>query len=298
MTEDQEKFLNVVLVAWASTGGWVDVRSALTQAFRNFFPEPAEKQGTKPHDPFEGLAEEALSAEGESKVIYSTSDLTSVESTVKHAIEEEEARQIIVAPLVFALEDRNAHPLGEDIVLGLRQIEEQIPDVEILFVGPPFGSESQVTRLLHRIREYEPQAAALLEKVVSQGFNGDWPLFGRFMETPHLIIGDFNSIAPGDEARVDLMPAWIKSVIQISGGRVPTEVIEKMLEAGYADGFRRLHTAEKGFTFPSFSPRLRLDYTFLSPELQGRLQDCRVVNDHGELKSASDHLPLLTILRD
>jgi endonuclease/exonuclease/phosphatase family metal-dependent hydrolase len=116
--------------------------------------------------------------------------------------------------------------------------------------------------------------------------------------TPHLVVGDFNSVAPGDEARVDLMPRWIRSLIRITGGRVLTEVIERVVEAGYADGFRSLYGDEKGFTFPSFSPRLRLDYAFLSPELQDRLEDCRVVNDHKELKRATDHLPLLTVMRD
>jgi hypothetical protein len=183
VAEDQEKILNMVLVAWTSAGGWLDVRSVLTQAFRNFFPEPDEKQRTKPYDPFEGVAEELLPTEGESKVIYSTRDLSSVESTVMHAIEEEEARQIIVAPLVFALEDKKARPLGEDIVLRLREMEEQHPDVEIFFLGPPFGSESQIERLLNRIREHEPEAADVLERVVDRGFDGDWTLFGQFMET-------------------------------------------------------------------------------------------------------------------
>jgi exodeoxyribonuclease-3 len=116
--------------------------------------------------------------------------------------------------------------------------------------------------------------------------------------TPHLVVGDFNSIAPGDEARIELMPAWIRSLIRISGGRVLTEVIDTVLQAGYLDGFRRLYGGEKGFTFPSFSPRLRLDYAFLSPDLRDRLKDCRAMNEGGELKRASDHLPLLTILGD
>jgi hypothetical protein len=182
MGQNQGKLLNVVLVAWTSTGGWADVRSALTQAFRNFFPEPAQKQGAKPYDPFEALADEMLPGEGESKVVYCTTDLSSVESTIKHAIEGEEARQIIVAPLLFAMEQRKAPLLGEDIVLRLREIEEQNPDVEIFFVGPPFGSERQIERLLSKIREHEPEAALLLEKVVARGFGSDWALFGRFME--------------------------------------------------------------------------------------------------------------------
>jgi exonuclease III len=79
---------------------------------------------------------------------------------------------------------------------------------------------------------------------------------------------------------------------------VLTEVIENVLKAGYIDAFRKLYADEKGFTFPAFSPRLRLDYAFLSPDLQGRLEECRVANQHPELARASDHLPLLTILRE
>jgi exodeoxyribonuclease-3 len=115
---------------------------------------------------------------------------------------------------------------------------------------------------------------------------------------PHVIVGDFNSIAPGDEARIDRMPAWIRGGIRVSGGRILTEAVEHVLRAGYTDGFRRRHPGDKGFTFPSSSPRLRLDYVFLSPDLQERLVSCRVADDRPEAQSASDHLPLLTVLTD
>lgn len=113
---------------------------------------------------------------------------------------------------------------------------------------------------------------------------------------PHLVVGDFNSIAPDDEAQISLMPTWIRALIRISGGQILTEVIEKVIESGYTDGYRHLHTQHSGFTFPSLFPRLRLDYAFLSADLRERLTACRVITDHPDLRLASDHLPLVTIL--
>jgi exodeoxyribonuclease-3 len=66
-----------------------------------------------------------------------------------------------------------------------------------------------------------------------------------------------------------------------------------MLDANYLDGYRYLHPQEKGFTFPTWSPHLRLDYVFAPKVYSDRLKDCRVVNDIAPAAKASDHFPLL-----
>ena len=38
--------------------------------------------------------------------------------------------------------------------------------------------------------------------------------------------------------------------------------IEIVLNAGYADTFRRLHPGDEGLTFPVWAPHVRLDYIF------------------------------------
>ena len=115
-------------------------------------------------------------------------------------------------------------------------------------------------------------------------------------DTPHLILGDFNTIAPGERVPVHRMPAWIRSTIWISGGRIRTDAIQALLDAGYVDGFRALHPNRPGWTFPTASPQVRLDYVFLSPGFPGRLATCRVVRQPASVVPASDHFPLLATL--
>jgi endonuclease/exonuclease/phosphatase family metal-dependent hydrolase len=113
---------------------------------------------------------------------------------------------------------------------------------------------------------------------------------------PHFLTGDFNTLAPGDRARVEFMPAWIKALIRISGGRIGTEAIATLLRNSYVDAFRRLYPHLPGYTFPTFSPQVRLDYTFLSSNLAKTLKECTVVNAPAPVIKASDHFPLLTVL--
>jgi exonuclease III len=71
------------------------------------------------------------------------------------------------------------------------------------------------------------------------------------------------------------------------------------LDAGFIDGYRRLHPHELGFTLPAVHPSVRLDYAMLSPDLVGRVRSCGPLEPDGltsPLLRASDHLPLLTVL--
>jgi endonuclease/exonuclease/phosphatase family metal-dependent hydrolase len=115
-------------------------------------------------------------------------------------------------------------------------------------------------------------------------------------DLPHVLVGDFNTLAPGDEVRIESMPIWIRTLIFISGGRIQTDTITHLLQSGYVDGFRRLHPKKRGFTFPSFSPHIRLDYIFLSPNASDCLTDCRVIDSPPAVTMASDHYPLLAVL--
>ena len=68
--------------------------------------------------------------------------------------------------------------------------------------------------------------------------------------------------------------------------------MQRILAAGYADGYRVLHRDVAGFTFPTWNPHLRLDYVFVSSGFTARLQSCEVVTSPAA-KLASDHFPLL-----
>jgi endonuclease/exonuclease/phosphatase family metal-dependent hydrolase len=110
----------------------------------------------------------------------------------------------------------------------------------------------------------------------------------------HLLAGDFNTIAPGDRASLDQAPLWVKAQAWFQLGHVPRWALRPLLDAGYVDCFRKLHSKEDGFTLPSVDPQVRLDYVFAAPSLNDALHDCRVITSPKAVTSASDHVPVLT----
>jgi endonuclease/exonuclease/phosphatase family metal-dependent hydrolase len=147
--------------------------------------------------------------------------------------------------------------------------------------------------------------------------------------TPHLVMGDFNSLAPGDSFQASrlvgyaldlaehgarkkkssrplhqraLMGAAQAIVHSKAGGFLVNAIgpmyaqggIDLLMQAGYVDCFRQLHPHEPGYTFPAATPSTRIDYLFASPELAKTLSACEVVSQakgtQGE--EASDHLPV------
>ena len=110
----------------------------------------------------------------------------------------------------------------------------------------------------------------------------------------HALVGDFNTLAPGEVLEINRMPAWIRALIWISGRKLQRETIQLMLDAGYGDGFRMLHTEDKGYTFPTWDPHVRLDYVFVPKAFANRLEKCEVITEPKErIRAASDHCPLL-----
>lgn len=161
--------------------------------------------------------------------------------------------------------------------------------LELTFDDPPLALlgvhlQPRLSRWNEKTRVRE---LAILGDIVRSRPDGD---------APHLILGDFNTVAPGEKVPVRRMPAWIRSTIWISGGRVRTEAIQALLNEDYVDAFRAVHPDRPGWTFPTGAPQLRLDYAFLSPGFPGRLAGCRVVRRPDPVSRASDHFPLLTVL--
>ena len=107
----------------------------------------------------------------------------------------------------------------------------------------------------------------------------------------HLLVGDFNTLAPGELLDVQKMPAWIRALVWLSGRDIQRETIQVLIDAGYVDGYCLLHK-EKGYTFPVWDPHLRLDYVFLPQHSAARIKSCEVIANAGAL-TASDHFPLL-----
>ena len=108
----------------------------------------------------------------------------------------------------------------------------------------------------------------------------------------HVLVGDFNTLAPGEILDVRKLPHRLRALVWLSGGRVRWRTIEIVLNAGYADGFRRLHPNDPGLTFPVWDPHVRLDYVFLPADGAAKLQSCAVIRE-SPTPEASDHFPLL-----
>jgi exodeoxyribonuclease-3 len=110
----------------------------------------------------------------------------------------------------------------------------------------------------------------------------------------HLLVGDFNTLAPGERLDTRVLPHRLRALVWLSGGRIRWRTIQRILDAGYADVFRTLHaTTDSGLTFPTWQPHLRLDYAFLPAGFVARVVSCEVVRVP-EAPEASDHFPLLT----
>lgn len=112
---------------------------------------------------------------------------------------------------------------------------------------------------------------------------------------PHVLTGDFNTVAPGEWLDVAKLPARLRALVWLSGGAIRWRTIQAVLDAGYGDAFRHRRGAEEGMTFPAWGPYVRLDYAFLPSDLLPRVSDCSIVRAAGA-PAASDHLPLLVEL--
>ena len=151
----------------------------------------------------------------------------------------------------------------------------------------PFATESRIFGLhlaavhaawTERRREFELRA--LLAGIA------------RHQHGPHVLVGDFNTLAPGDVLDIRKLPHRLRALVWLSGGQIRWRTIQVILDAGYVDGYRRLHPESIGFTFPTWNPHVRLDYAFTPAGFADRLRSCCII-DGEDVKAASDHLPML-----
>lgn len=118
----------------------------------------------------------------------------------------------------------------------------------------------------------------------------------RHQQGFHVLVGDFNTLAPGEILDVRRMPAWIRGLVWLSGRDIGRETIQLMKDSNYTDGYRLLHPSDKGCTFPVWDPHLRLDYVFVPGGFSERLIQCEVITQPNVATKASDHFPLLAHL--
>jgi exodeoxyribonuclease-3 len=112
---------------------------------------------------------------------------------------------------------------------------------------------------------------------------------------PHVLIGDFNTLAPGELLDVRKLPARLRALVWMSGGRIRWRTIQTILDAGYKDAFRHLQPDLVGHTFPTWDPHARLDYLFVPATSLDRVRRCQVFSAN-TVRDASDHFPLIAEL--
>lgn len=108
----------------------------------------------------------------------------------------------------------------------------------------------------------------------------------------HLLVGDFNTLAPGDLLDFRKLPNRLRALVWLSGGKIQWRTIQLVLDAGYIDAYRVGHGGATGYTFPSWAPHVRLDYVFTPAGYSSRIHSCEIFT-HPAAPAASDHLPLL-----
>jgi endonuclease/exonuclease/phosphatase family metal-dependent hydrolase len=114
---------------------------------------------------------------------------------------------------------------------------------------------------------------------------------------PHVLIGDFNTVAPGDIFDATRLPRRLRALVWLSGGHIRWRTIADVLAHGYVDMFRSLHPGDVGYTLPTPEPHVRLDYAFVPGGFVDRVRRCDIVMAR-DAAAASDHFPLLLEIAD
>jgi exodeoxyribonuclease-3 len=117
----------------------------------------------------------------------------------------------------------------------------------------------------------------------------------RHQDGFHALVGDFNTVTPGELLDFALLPQKVRATVWLSGGTIRWRTTRVVKDAGYADVFRLLHPADPGLTLPASKPQVRLDYLFVPTPHLTRVTSCEVVRSEAAA-TASDHLPLLSEL--
>ncbi len=112
---------------------------------------------------------------------------------------------------------------------------------------------------------------------------------------PHALVGDFNTLAPGELLDIRKLPHRLRALVWLSGGRVRWRTIQAVLDAGYADVFRQMHPDLVGNSFPTWDPHARLDYLFVPSAYLSSARACDLVTGEAT-RDASDHFPLVAQL--
>jgi endonuclease/exonuclease/phosphatase family metal-dependent hydrolase len=118
----------------------------------------------------------------------------------------------------------------------------------------------------------------------------------QHQEGLHALVGDFNTVTPGELLDFGALPQKVRATVWLSGGEIRWRTVQIVRDAGYVDAFRALHPDDPGLTLPTTAPQVRLDYLFVPSAHVQRVTCCEVVRSQ-PTQQASDHFPLLAEIR-
>ncbi|GAB4323203.1 MAG: hypothetical protein Kow00117_11780 [Phototrophicales bacterium] len=135
--------------------------------------------------------------------------------------------------------------------------------------------------------------SALMEMLRVREIHHLIQLVRPYRHQPHVLIGDFNAIAPNDKIDLASYPRWLRWIIYANGGDAKRDALINLQMAGYADAFRQLHPDDNGWSLPTPIPNSRLDYAFVPQEQLQQVHDCRILREPEAANVASDHFPVM-----
>lgn len=158
----------------------------------------------------------------------------------------------------------------------LAVLSKTLLEIEVIWAGDPLRLFATHLASRHDVHSQAGEIPAVLDAT------------RRAAGSPHLLMGDVNSLRLGDP--IGVPPQRVEKRGDATKG-ASRRVIQLILESGYFDCYRLLHPNTPGYTYPSAAPWLRLDYIFASPEMGTRLRACDIVTGQ-EAERASDHFPI------
>ena len=115
----------------------------------------------------------------------------------------------------------------------------------------------------------------------------------RHDERHHVLVGDFNTLAPDERLDVSRLPRRLRLLGLVE--RRPDPMADDRHHAGswaMSMASALLYPSDPGLTFPTWDPHVRLDYVFIPKPFAERLAACEVVTDGDCVRAASDHFPV------
>ncbi len=172
---DAPRDTSAILVVWSAASADALVQLRLALSFL------AQEAGEAAHTPSIDDFFTTLN-EGGARVRYCECNPNMIEEVIELGASQG-YKQILVVPIVLVLDAAPHAALTGELPARIAEVNARHPDVDIVYLGPPYESLHRINLFLNIAHERAPQAIDLLKDTVARGFKSDWMLFTRFMQT-------------------------------------------------------------------------------------------------------------------